>query len=187
MGQPQFKTSSAALIQTVFGNVDLTGGVLMAGEPASDLVTFAREILAQFERVLGERHPETLAAATNVANTLRVAGDLDGGSARENPIVARDLLHATTRLGPAWGYYYQLLATAGWTSLPFLPRLRSRTLILAGDDDPIIQLVNGQLMHALIPDSRLHVYHGGHLALITEAAQLAPVVDEFLAAPDQAD
>ena len=51
----------------------------------------------------------------------RIAGELYGGSARENPIVARDLLHATTRLGPAWGYYYQLLATAGWTSLPFRP------------------------------------------------------------------
>jgi hypothetical protein len=38
-------------------------------------------------------------------------------------------------------------------------------------------------MHRLIRDSRLHVYHGGHLALVTEAAELAPVVDGFLAAP----
>ena len=38
-------------------------------------------------------------------------------------------------------------------------------------------------MHRLIPDSRLHIYHGGHLALVTEAADLAPVVDAFLAAP----
>ena len=36
-------------------------------------------------------------------------------------------------------------------------------------------------MHRLIRDSRLHVYHGGHLGLITEAAALAPVVDGFLA------
>ena len=33
----------------------------------------------------------------------RVAGELYGGSAREDPIVARDLLHATTRLGPSPG------------------------------------------------------------------------------------
>ena len=39
------------------------------------------------------------------------------------------------------------------------------------------------LMHKLIPDSQLHVFHGGHLGLVTEAAQLAPVVSEFLAAP----
>jgi hypothetical protein len=38
-------------------------------------------------------------------------------------------------------------------------------------------------MHLLIPKSRLHVYHGGHLGLVTEAAALAPVVDAFLAAP----
>ena len=35
----------------------------------------------------------------------------------------------------------------------------------------------------LIRDSRLHVYPGGHLGLITEAAALAPVVDGFLAGP----
>ena len=28
-------------------------------------------------------------------------------------------------------------------------------------------------MSALIPHARLHVYHGGHLALVTEAAELA--------------
>ncbi len=36
-------------------------------------------------------------------------------------------------------------------------------------------------MHRLIRDSRMHVYHGGHLGLLTEAAGLAPVVDGFLA------
>ena len=86
------------------------------------------------------------------------------------------------RAGPSRGYLYQLTAAAGWTSLPFLPWLRQPTLILAGDDDPIIPLANARLMHRLIRDSRLHVYHGGHLALVTEAAELAPVVDGFLAA-----
>jgi hypothetical protein len=38
-------------------------------------------------------------------------------------------------------------------------------------------------MKLLIPKSRLHVYHGGHLGLVTEAAELAPVVDDFLASP----
>jgi pimeloyl-ACP methyl ester carboxylesterase len=67
-------------------------------------------------------------------------------------------------------------------------RARCRpTLILAGDDDPLIPLVNARLMHRLIRDSRLHVYSGGHLGLVTEAAALAPVVDGFLAAasPDR--
>jgi poly(3-hydroxyalkanoate) depolymerase len=110
----------------------------------------------------------------------RVAGELYGGSARKDPIAARDLLHATTRLGPARGYYYQLIASLGWTSLPWLPKLRPPTLILAGDDDPIIPLVNGRIMHWLIPRSRLHIYHGGHLELAAGAERIAPVVEAFL-------
>jgi poly(3-hydroxyalkanoate) depolymerase len=110
----------------------------------------------------------------------RIAGELYGGSARENPVVARDLLHATTRLGPARGYYYQLIASAGWTSLPWLPRMRPPTLILAGDDDPIIPLVNARIMHRLIAHSQLHIYHGGHLELAADAGRIAPVVEAFL-------
>ena len=53
----------------------------------------------------------------------------------------------------------------------------------AGDDDPIIPLANARLMNLLMPRSRMHIYHGGHLGLATEAAELAPVVDAFLAAP----
>jgi pimeloyl-ACP methyl ester carboxylesterase len=94
--------------------------------------------------------------------------------------VARDLLHATTRLGPARGYFYQLISTLGWTSLPRLPRLRPPTLILAGDDDPIIPLVNARIMHRLIPHSELHVYHGGHLELAADAGSLAATVQAFL-------
>jgi poly(3-hydroxyalkanoate) depolymerase len=110
----------------------------------------------------------------------RIAGELYGGSAREDPIVARDLLHATTRLGPASGYYYQLLAAWGWTSLPWLPKLRPPTLILAGDDDPIIPLINARIMQRLIPHSELHVYRGGHLELAADAGRLAAAVEEFL-------
>ena len=79
-----------------------------------------------------------------------------GGSARQDPIVARDLLHATTRLGPPRGYYYQLISMLGWTSLPRLPKLRPPTLILA-DDDPIIPVINGRIMRWLIPRSRLYI------------------------------
>jgi poly(3-hydroxyalkanoate) depolymerase len=111
----------------------------------------------------------------------RIAGELYGGSARKDPALARDLLHAaTTRLGPARGYYYQLISSIGWTSLPRLPMLRQPTLILAGDDDPIIPLVNARIMHRLIPRSELHIYRGGHLELVADAERIAPVVDAFL-------
>jgi poly(3-hydroxyalkanoate) depolymerase len=116
----------------------------------------------------------------NPAYAARIAGELYGGSARENPLVARDLLHATTRLGSARGYFYQLISTVGWTSLPLLPRLRPPTLILAGDDDPIIPMVNARIMRRLIPRSQLHVYHGGHLELAADAGRLAAAVQAFL-------
>jgi poly(3-hydroxyalkanoate) depolymerase len=110
----------------------------------------------------------------------RIAGELYGGTARKDATVARDLLHAQTRLGPARGYYYQLLAGVGWTSLPFLPHLRPPTLILAGDDDPIIPVVNARIMHRLIPRSKLHVYRGGHLELAADARGLADEIEAFL-------
>jgi poly(3-hydroxyalkanoate) depolymerase len=114
----------------------------------------------------------------------RIAGHLYGGSARTDPAVARDLLHATTRLGPARGYFYQLISAAGWTSLPRLARLRPPALILAGDDDPIIPLANARIMRWLIKNSQLHVYQGGHLELAARPDRIAPVVEAFLDAKD---
>ena len=116
------------------------------------------------------------------AHAARIAGELYGGSVRDDPALARDLLHATARPGPARGYYYQLASAIGWTSLPRLRRLQQPTLILAGDDDPIIPLVNARIMHRLIPRSELHIYHGGHLDLATDAEHLAPVAEAFLTA-----
>jgi poly(3-hydroxyalkanoate) depolymerase len=110
----------------------------------------------------------------------RIAGELYGGSMRKDPALARDLLHATTRLGHARGYYYQLISSIGWTSLLRLPKMRQPTLILAGDDDPIIPLVNARIMHRLIPRSELHIYHGGHLELAADSECIAPVVEAFL-------
>jgi poly(3-hydroxyalkanoate) depolymerase len=113
----------------------------------------------------------------------RVAPLLYGGSARDDPDRIQRFMHAESRVGSSKGYLYQLAAAAGWTSVPFLPMIRQPTLIMAGDDDPLVPLANARLMHALIPRSRLHVYHGGHLGLVTEAAEHAPVVSRFLGEP----
>ena len=110
----------------------------------------------------------------------QIAGEIYGGTVRTDPDRAARVLHTATRLGPKRGYYYQLAASTGWSSLPFLRLIRQPTLVIAGDDDPIIPVVNARLMARLIPDARLHVYRGGHIALITEAPRLAPVVEDFL-------
>ena len=109
-----------------------------------------------------------------------VAGSLYGGSARAEPDRAIDALHASTVAPSVRSYLYQLFAVSGWTSVPFLPLIRQPTLVLAGDDDPIIPGVNARLMTGLLPNGRLHRYRGGHLALLTEPGALAPVVDSFL-------
>jgi poly(3-hydroxyalkanoate) depolymerase len=108
------------------------------------------------------------------------APNIYGGSLRDHPERVKELLHASARVGPRRGYYYQLLAGAGWTSLPMLPFLRQPTLLMAGDDDPIIPMVNARLMAALIPRSQIFPYQGGHLELIAEPMRLAPAVESFL-------
>ena len=78
--------------------------------------------------------------------------DLYGGSARRRPERgSAALMHARTGSARPQGYLYQLAAGAGWTSLPFLPLIRQPTLILSGDDDPLIPLANARLMRSLIP------------------------------------
>jgi poly(3-hydroxyalkanoate) depolymerase len=114
---------------------------------------------------------------------VRIAGEIYGGSMRAAPERAAELLQATGRHGPDRGYYYQLLAGAGWTSLPLLPLLRRPTLLLAGDDDPLIPLINARIMHRLIPGSELIIYPGGHLDLIAEPHRLAAEAERFLGAP----
>lgn len=108
-----------------------------------------------------------------------VAPSLYGGSLRQDPAMAQ-VLHHNSRAGSWKGYLLQLLAGAGWSSLGWLPLIRQPALVLAGSDDPIVPLVNARIMSRLLHDGRLHIYDDGHLALITRAQELAPVVYDFL-------
>jgi poly(3-hydroxyalkanoate) depolymerase len=126
------------------------------------------------------RHMLTPQRYRDAEYAAAAAPDIYGGSLRDHPERVKELLHATARVGPRRGYYYQLLAGVGWTSLPMLPFLRQPTLLMAGDDDPIIPVVNAKLMAALIPRSQFFCYQGGHLELIAEPMRLAPAVESFL-------
>ena len=120
-------------------------------------------------------------------HAARIAGDIYGGSLRLRPELAAPVTRNYANPPSLKGYMYQLLASAGWTSLPWLWRVRQPALILAGDDDPIIPLANARLMAALLPAGRLHVYPDGHLGLVTRAGELAPLVSEFLLAAAPVD
>lgn len=79
------------------------------------------------------------------------------------------------------GYMYQMVAMLGWTSLPFIRLLKMPTLVMMGDKDRIVPLVNGKILDMGLPNSCLHVVEGGgHLFLVTKAAETLPVITEFL-------
>ena len=112
------------------------------------------------------RHMLTPRRHRDPVHAAAISGEIYGGSMRAGASRASELLRAAAGPGPGRGYYYQLLAAAGWTSLPLLPLIRQPTLILAGDDDPLTPLANARIMHRLIPGSELTIYHGGHLDLV---------------------
>jgi poly(3-hydroxyalkanoate) depolymerase len=120
--------------------------------------------------------PEYLRAVAPVLYGREVARDRD---LFERHVAIR------TRLPPdPLGYLYQLAALRRWSSLPWLHRLTQATLVLAGDDDPIVPLVNARLMARVLPDADLHVERGGgHLFLLLRAAAMAPRLESFLDVP----
>ena len=109
-----------------------------------------------------------------------IAPQLYGGRMRRRPDEVRHVVYEQERLGSRTGYLLQLLAGVGWSSLPALPLIRQPTLILAGNDDPLIPLTNARIMRALLPNAALHVYDDGHLGLLTSADELGPLVSRFL-------
>jgi poly(3-hydroxyalkanoate) depolymerase len=75
------------------------------------------------------------------------------------------------------GYFYQLLAMMGWTSAPFLPFIKAETLVMMGDSDTIVPLVNGKFLTSLIPNARLEVIE------VAQAERSVGLIRAFLDAP----
>ena len=112
----------------------------------------------------------------------RIAGRVYGGAARRDPDAllhgspARFIERPTLR-----GYAGQIYAITGWTSLPWLRTLQHTTLVLAGDDDPIVPVINGRILARCIPNAQLQVVSGGgHLFLIERPAEMAGLIATFL-------
>jgi poly(3-hydroxyalkanoate) depolymerase len=116
----------------------------------------------------------------DVQYAAKVAGHLYGGRMRHEPELALHAVGDQSRSSSRRGYLLQLTAGIGWTSLPFLPLIRQPVLVLAGDDDPLIPLMNARIMQRLLPRATVHVYADGHLGLVTCAHELGPIVACFL-------
>ena len=110
----------------------------------------------------------------------RIAADIYGGAFRDDPsLIGRHAaaMHGTRNIG----YLYQLLAMAGWTSLPWLWSLPQPTLVLMGSDDPLVPPINGHILAGLIPNAELHMIDDGHLFMMTRPRQTAALIEAFLA------
>jgi poly(3-hydroxyalkanoate) depolymerase len=113
-----------------------------------------------------------------------IAADLYGGTMRNDASVVKRLFDQRLMAGSRVGYLHQLLAGVVWTSLFALPLVRQRTLIIAGRDDPVVPVANAKIMARLLPHATVHLHPGGHADLITDAAELAPVIESFRDQPD---
>ena len=97
---------------------------------------------------------------------------------------ARRSQHAPSTIGYAW----QMLAAATWTTLGRLGKIPSPTLVVTGDDDPLVPLANAVMLAHYIPGGRLHVSTGdGHLLLLEPESTAPQVVADFLAAEELDD
>ena len=108
-----------------------------------------------------------------------IAADIYGGAFRTDPTLIGK--HAAAMKGATqYGYMLQLLAMSGWTSLPWLWLLRQPTLILSGNDDPLVPMINAKMMHQMISKSRLEVIDDGHLFMVTKPRETAEIIEGVL-------
>jgi poly(3-hydroxyoctanoate) depolymerase len=110
------------------------------------------------------------------------ANILYGPTTGENGDLLREQIKARRARPPTiWGYIGQLTAAAGWSSLPWLHRLRAPTLVLTGGADPIVPPINGRILAARIPRADLEVVpDAGHLLLMDHAGHCATRIADFL-------
>jgi pimeloyl-ACP methyl ester carboxylesterase len=80
------------------------------------------------------------------------------------------------------GYSWQLLAALGWSSLPWLHRVRADTLVLAAGSDRMVRASTSRLLASRIPNARLEVVPGAnHFFLLGEDTRAASqLVTSFL-------
>lgn len=119
---------------------------------------------------------------TDWEHAAKIAPEIYGGRFRTDPELVAAHAAKMQNTGDLTGYCLQVGAVMGWTSRPWLHQIKQPTLVMGGIDDPIIPLSNIELLITRIPNSQVHVVNDGHLFLLTQPANIVPVVEQFLAA-----
>jgi poly(3-hydroxyalkanoate) depolymerase len=144
--------------------------VLAATSPGALMVPGKLSVLLKMATPRRYKDPEYL---------RQIAGELYGGALRNSPdLVRQHLRHVSW--SSDYGYYLQLIAGVGWTSVPWLGLLRQPTLVMAATDDPIVPVINGRILAKLIPKARLVTIDDGHLFLVTRPKDSAQIIADFL-------
>lgn len=136
--------------------------------------------------VLGS--PDTLAVMTTPLRFYsatyfeRVAADLYGGVTGRDPDKVQSAIGQRSRTPPSsYGYAMQLLGGFGWSSFGFLHEIPHETLVILGDDDPLVPVANGRMLAERIPRAELHIVErAGHLLLWDEPERVAPRIGQFV-------
>lgn len=112
----------------------------------------------------------------------KTIGPMAGGQARNDPMFIERHGHLRRIHRPnVLGYYMQMGAISSWSSLRWLKDVQVPTLVVTGDDDPLIPPVNSYMLARRIPEARLLVSAGdGHLILFDSESPALARVHEFL-------
>jgi len=104
-----------------------------------------------------------------------------GRSARDSGVRRRGIDRRMIDPPSMTGYLHQLYALCGWSSHRWLRRIKPPTLVLHGNEDPLVPLANARYMAKAIPGARLEVVVGaGHLILIDQPDDAIRVIEDFL-------
>lgn len=110
---------------------------------------------------------------------MTVAAEIYGGEIAFNQELLKDHSLAM-KAGDKRGYLYQLLAGVGWTSILWLSRVKIPTLILMGEDDPLVPPINGRILASRLPNATLEMVKCGHMFVLTQAEAVADRVEAFI-------
>jgi poly(3-hydroxyoctanoate) depolymerase len=150
------------------------GKLVLAGSiPGVGAIQNPRKVIQFFD-------PRMAAAGSD--ERMRKLARLAGGRAGADPAILAAYEENRMRHPPSLrGYRLQLRAAMGWSSVAWLHTLKAPTLVLVGGRDPIVPLVNSRIFTRLIPDCRRCVVAGGgHLFMVDQPEDVAPVLESFL-------
>jgi poly(3-hydroxyalkanoate) depolymerase len=114
-----------------------------------------------------------------------VAANVYGGATGRDPARRQSASGVRRRLPPSsYGYAMQLIGGLGWSSFGFLPDIPHETLVVCGDDDPLVPIANARMLAQRIPRASLEVVErAGHLLLWDEPERIAPQIGHFVGWP----